>query len=78
MDVRESRSPEEADRFVAKLRVYSISDQDNAGAWIRREFPKLFYIVSPSNPTGPQEYYRSTWIAIGGDQRWEDRADASF
>ena len=50
-DVRESRSPEEADKFVSKLRVYSISDQDNAGAWIRREFPKLFYIVSPSNPT---------------------------
>lgn len=69
-DVRESRSPEEADKFVSKLRVYSISDQDDAGAWIRREFPKLFYIVSPSNPTGPHEYFRSTWIGIAGDQRW--------
>lgn len=69
-DVRESRSPEEADQFVSRLRVYSISDQDDAGAWIRREFPKLFHIVSPSNPTGPQEYYRSTWIGIAGDQRW--------
>ncbi len=69
-DVRESRGPDEADKFVSKLRVYSISDQDDAGAWIRSEFPKLFYIVSPSNPTGPHEYYRSTWIGIAGDQRW--------
>lgn len=69
-DVRESRGPDEADKFVSKLRVYSISDQDDAGDWIRSEFPKLFYIVSPSNPTGPHEYYRSTWIGIAGDKRW--------
>lgn len=69
-DVRASRSPEETDRFVAKLRVYSISDQDDAGSWLRREFPGLFYIVSPSNSSGPMEYYRSTWIGIAGDRRW--------
>jgi hypothetical protein len=69
-DVRESRSPEEADKFISKLRVYSISDQDDAGAWIRSEFPKLFYIVSPSNPTSSQEYFRSTWIGIAGDRLW--------
>lgn len=67
-DVRASRSPEELKKFVAKLRVYSISDQDDAGAWIRREFPDLFYIVSPSNPDGA-EYYRATWTGISGD-RW--------
>jgi len=69
-DVRESRSPEEADKFISRLRVYSISDQDDAGAWIRREFPKLFYIVSPSNPANHLEYYRSTWIGISGDRLW--------
>jgi hypothetical protein len=67
-DVRASRSPEELKKFVAKLRVYTISDQDDAGAWIRREFPDLFYIVSPSNPDGA-EYYRATWTGISGD-RW--------
>jgi hypothetical protein len=47
-DVRATRTPEELARFVAKLRVYSVSDQDDAGPWLRREFPGLFYIVSPS------------------------------
>lgn len=70
MDVRESRSAEQTQQFVSKLRVYAISDQDDAGAWIRRGFPELFYIVSPSNPTVPHEYYRSTWIGIAGDKRW--------
>jgi len=67
-DVRASRPPAEVEKFVAKLRVYAISDQDDSGAWIRREFPKLFYIVSPSSPTSYQEYYRATWSGISGGQ----------
>lgn len=69
-DVRASRSPADVDKFVAKLRVYSISDQDDAGPWIRREFPKLFYIVSPSNPDWEQ-YYRATWTGISGDRNYK-------
>ncbi|KAF7530684.1 hypothetical protein PCG10_000193 [Penicillium crustosum] len=38
--------PADIDLFVSKLRVYSISDQDNAGPWIRRNWPNLFYISS--------------------------------
>ena len=49
LDVRATRSPAELARFVAKLRVYSISDQDDAGPWIRKEFPDLFYVVYPSS-----------------------------
>jgi len=70
-DVRASRSADELKKFVAKLRVYSISDQDDAGAWIRREFPDLFYIVSPSNPDG-KEYYRATWTGISGDRQYKN------
>jgi hypothetical protein len=70
-DVRASRSPEELEKFVAKLRVYSISDQDDAGAWIRREFPDLFYIVSPSTQDG-KEYYRATWTGISGDRFYKN------
>lgn len=44
--VKNERSEEEVAAFVKKLRVYSISDQDDAGAWIRTNFPTLFYIVS--------------------------------
>ena len=41
--VRATRTPEDLDRFVGKLRVTTISDQDDSGPWLRREFPKLFW-----------------------------------
>jgi len=56
--IRETRSKREAARLIAKLRVYTISDQDDSGAWMRKEFPELFYVVSPGN------YFAATWIAI--------------
>ena len=60
--VRQTRTKAQVDRFVAKLRVYAISDQDDSGPWIRNEFPGLFYIVNP----GPN-FHQSTWIGISGD-----------
>lgn len=69
-DVRASRSAAELERFVSKIRVYTISDQDDAGPWIRREFPELFYIVSPSSPTSWEEYYEATWTGISGDRNY--------
>jgi hypothetical protein len=66
LDARASRSAEELARLVAKLRVYSISDQDDAGPWIRREFPALFYVAKPSPPNG-EEYESATWTGISGD-----------
>jgi hypothetical protein len=77
MEVRATRTPEELARFVAKLRVYSISDQDDAGPWIRREFPDLDYIVSPSTPTSG-EYYFATWTGISGDRYYRNGAGADF
>jgi hypothetical protein len=76
-DLRATKSPEELARLVAKLRVYSISDQDDAGPWIRREFPDLFYIVSPSTPTSG-EYYFATWTGISGDVYYRNCAGADF
>ena len=70
-DLRASRSPEELKKAVAKLRVYSISDQDDAGAWIRKEFPELFYIVSPSTQDS-KEYWRATWTGISGDRNYKN------
>jgi Protein of unknown function (DUF1593) len=75
--VRATRPPDELEKFVEKLRVYSISDQDDAGPWIRREFPNLFYIVQPSTPTGG-EYYYATWTGISGDLYYRNCAGASF
>lgn len=67
--VRETRSEAEVNRFVSKLRVYAISDQDFSGQWIRNNFPDLFYIVDPSAGDSWLEYYRATWTGISGD-RW--------
>ena len=45
--VKETRSVQDVEKFVKKLRVYAISDQDDSGPWIRKTFKDLFYIVSP-------------------------------
>ncbi|HYK37214.1 DUF1593 domain-containing protein [Alloacidobacterium sp.] len=74
---RTTQSPDELKNIVGKLRVYSISDQDDAGSWIRREFPDLFYIVQPSTPTGG-EYYYATWTGISGDKYYRNGAGADF
>jgi hypothetical protein len=75
--VRETRSPEEVKAFVSQLRVYSISDQDDAGPWMRREFPDLFYIVNPSTPGGEQ-YGSATWTGISGDKYYRNAPGADF
>lgn len=59
--VRATRSPEELDRFVAKLRVYSISDQDDAEPWTRAYFPKLFWSTGIHGFT---RYQLATWLGI--------------
>jgi Protein of unknown function (DUF1593) len=63
---RAKRTPAEMDKLIAKLRVSSISDQDDAGPWIRREFPNLHYIVKPSSADSG-EYLTATWTGISGD-----------
>ena len=75
--VRETRSPEQLATFVSKLRVYTISDQDDAGPWIRREFPLLHYIAIPSTPDGEQ-YSLATWTGISGDRFYRNADGADF
>ena len=76
-ELRATRPAAEVARLVAKLRVSSISDQDDAGPWMRREFPDLFYIVMPSTPAGG-EYYYATWTGISGDAYYRNGAGADF
>ncbi len=64
--VKETRSSAELERFVSKLRVYTISDQDDSGPWIRKTFPELFYVASPGfHRYGG--YHYATWSGISGD-----------
>jgi len=57
--IRNTKSKKEANRLISKLRVYTISDQDDSGIWIRNNFPDLFYIVSPGD-----DYGSATWTGI--------------
>jgi len=77
LHVRQTRTPAELQSFIEHLRVYTISDQDDAGPWIRREFPTLFYIANPSTPDG-DEYYRATWTGISGDLFYRNGDGADF
>ena len=69
--VKETRTEAEVKKFADKLRVYTISDQDNAGPWIRNTFKDLFYIVSPGfHEEGGDSYFYSTWIGISGERHY--------
>ncbi|MGA9651045.1 MAG: nucleoside hydrolase-like domain-containing protein [Pedobacter sp.] len=57
--LRETKSAIEIKQLVAKLRIYTISDQDDSGIWLRNNFPDLQYVVSPGD-----DYGSSTWVAI--------------
>lgn len=56
--IKETKNKSEAKRLIDKLRVYTISDQDDTGIWMRKNFPELFYIVSVGS------YMNATWNAI--------------
>jgi hypothetical protein len=43
--VRTTRGADELARFVARLRVHAIGDQDSTGPWIREQFPGLYAIT---------------------------------
>lgn len=70
--ISRTKTPEEVKRLVAKLRVYTISDQDDSGAWMRRTYPDLFYIVTPGD-----DYGQSTWIAINNTYEGIDNTSIS-
>ncbi|WP_080240250.1 nucleoside hydrolase-like domain-containing protein [Spirosoma rigui] len=57
--IQKTRTPEQAERLYRKLRVYTISDQDDSGPWIRKTFPGVFYVVSPG-----YGYEYATWLGM--------------
>ncbi|OAL45739.1 DUF1593-domain-containing protein [Pyrenochaeta sp. DS3sAY3a] len=57
--------PEDSKRLLSRLRVYAISDQDDTGAWIRNNFPDVFYIASVH---GWNQYGMAAWTGISGEK----------
>lgn len=70
--IENTKTAKEVKRLTSKLRVYTISDQDDSGIWIRNNFPKLFYIVSPGD-----DYGSATWNAINSYVRGIDNSSIS-
>ncbi|KAF4973079.1 hypothetical protein FSARC_510 [Fusarium sarcochroum] len=65
--IEKTKSSKEAASLRSRLRVYSISDQDDAGPWIRVTWPDVVFIV---NVHGYREYGLGTWTGIStGDNK---------
>jgi hypothetical protein len=57
--IQRTKNPADAEKIYKKIRVYTISDQDDSGPWIRKNFPTIFYIVTPG-----YNYTYATWLGI--------------
>lgn len=64
----------DAESIRSKLRVYTVSDQDDTGAWIRQQYPDIFYI---SSAHGWNQYGLAAWTGISGD-RYYDKGGPDF
>jgi len=83
--VRETRSAEELAEFISKLRVFDILGQDDAGAWLAKNFPDLFYIRAtgvygwqpPKNGSYQREDIQSHGPlgAVYPDTKWATEGD---
>jgi len=76
-DAGKSRSKAQMDALIAKLRVYTISDQDDSGPYLRKTYPNLFFIASPK-AIDAEEYQYSTWSGIGGDRHYKNGPGVDF
>ena len=75
--VKNTHSAEEVKKFISKIRVYTISDQDDTGPWIRNTFHDLFYIVSPGyHENDANSYNYATWIGISGERHYKFQSGA--
>lgn len=63
--LKDTLSEEDFAPLRARLRVYTISDQDDTGAWIRNTFPDIFYIASVH---AWNQYGMAAWTGISGDK----------
>ena len=59
--LRGTTTPEEHASIRARLRIYTISDQDNSGQWIRTKYPDVFYICSIH---GWSQYFMAAWTGV--------------
>ncbi len=57
--ISKTKSAADAEKIYKKIRIYTISDQDDSGPWIRNNFPDIFYVVTPG-----YNYAKATWLGM--------------
>lgn len=57
--IKETKTEQQAQALYKKIRVYTISDQDDSGPWIRNTFPEVFFVCSPG-----YSYGQATWLGM--------------
>jgi hypothetical protein len=57
--IQKTKTANEAQKIYSKVRIYTISDQDDSGPWIRKTFPNIFFVVTPG-----YSYSYATWTGI--------------
>lgn len=57
--IKNTLPAQEAEKINKKVRVYTISDQDDSGPWIRKNFPSIFFVVTPG-----YNYGKATWLGM--------------
>ena len=74
--VRATRSPEELARFVARLRVHAIGDQDSTGPWIRDAVPRAVHDHPAAGLPGdvPGRRHRPGLVRVGEGEHPRPRA----
>jgi hypothetical protein len=72
--VREHRSPQALQRFLARLRIYDIADQDGIYSWVREQFPDLFYILNRSRAERDKRTAAFRGMYLGGEESFTSRA----
>jgi len=72
--VRKDRTPEELRRFLGRLRIYDINDQDGLAGWITTNFPELFYVLASCQPGRDKREGAYRGMYLGGDESLTSRA----
>lgn len=70
--IRATLPAAKAKQLYKKLRVYTISDQDDSGPWIRNNFPGIFYICSPGYTYGD-----AAWLGFSFGMPGSDKTEVS-
>ena len=65
--IKQTKSASAAQKLYDKIRVYTISDQDDSGPWIRENFPSIFFVVTPG-----YNYGNATWRGIASNSPGSD------